>query len=117
MVLPSDLLHLKASLEPTYASLIYSGQWFSPTRQALEAFMASSQGRVTGTVTLKLFGGGHQVVSRWSPFSLYRPHLATYGLGDAFDARAAEGFLYIQSLASRTWAEAALQERHLQEVS
>jgi argininosuccinate synthase len=104
MVLPRDLLEVKRSLEGRYAHLIYDGLWFTPLRDSLDAFFASSQERVTGQVTLKLFKGSCHVTGRISPYSLYQHALATYSAGDQFRQEMAEGFIYVWGLPARTWA-------------
>ena len=67
--------------------------WFSPTREALDAFVQNVQQRVSGMVRLKLFKGDCRVVGRKSPFALYEHGLATYDAGDRFDHSAADGFI------------------------
>ena len=104
MVLPRDVLDFKRSVEARYALLIYDGLWFTPLREALDAFVDSTQGRVTGEVSVKLFKGSANVVGRTSPNSLYQGALATYGAGDAFRQEMAEGFIYVWGLPARTWA-------------
>jgi argininosuccinate synthase len=106
LTLPRELLRFKASVDARFAELVYDGQWFTPLREALEAFVRSSQARVTGTVQIKLFKGAAAVVGRDSPYALYDARLATYGAGDAFDAAAAEGFVTLYGLSSKVWAQA-----------
>jgi argininosuccinate synthase len=98
MVTPRELQRLKRRLSQTYADLVYDGLWFTQTREAIDAFVASVQQRVTGTVRLKLFKGDCQVVGRKSPCSLYDQGLATYEAGDLFDHSAAVGFIKIFGL-------------------
>ncbi len=109
MVLPRDLLEVKHSLEGRYAQLIYDGLWFTPLRESLDAFFATSQSRVTGQVTLKLFKGSAHVTGRISPYSLYQHSLATYSSGDQFRQEMAEGFIYVWGLPARTWAAVGQQ--------
>ena len=73
-----DLLKTKIKLEQDWATAVYNGQWYSPLKNALDAFMADTQKFVTGTVRLKFFKGNCHVVGRKSPFSLYDYGLATY---------------------------------------
>ncbi|MFL5321769.1 MAG: argininosuccinate synthase [Myxococcaceae bacterium] len=89
---------VKALLDQKYAELIYEGFWFSPYRDALQAFNDSHNKDVTGEVTLRLFKGQCQVVGRTSENGLYNHALSTYGAGDAFDHRAAEGFIKLTGL-------------------
>jgi argininosuccinate synthase len=98
MVIPRDLQRLKRQLSRIYADLVYDGLWFTQMREALDAFVANVQQRVTGTVRLKLFKGDCRVVGRKSPHSLYDESLATYEAGDLFDHTAAEGFIKIWGL-------------------
>ena len=84
-----DLLKTKIKLEQDWATAVYNGQWYSPLKNALDAFMADTQKFVTGTVRLKFFKGNCHVVGRKSPFSLYDYGLATYDRDTTFDEKAA----------------------------
>ena len=101
--MPRDLLRIKRELGATYADLIYNGLWFTPTRQAIDAFAAATQQQVTGEVRLRL-KGACLVTGRRSPYALYDHSLATYGKGDAFDHKAAEGFIQLWGLPVETVA-------------
>jgi argininosuccinate synthase len=109
LVTPKDLQRLKQRLSQEYADLVYNGLWFSPTRLAIDAFVAKVQESVTGTVRLKLFKGDCRVVGRKSPHALYDQGLATYEEGDRFDHAAAEGFIKIWGLPVETAARSARQ--------
>ena len=98
LVMTKDLLHYKKIVEQHYSDLVYNGLWFSPLREALDAFVDKTQELVTGTVRLKLFKGSAVVVGRESPFSLYNASLSTYANGDEFDHSAAKGFIYVWGL-------------------
>jgi argininosuccinate synthase len=98
LVVTRDLHRLKHDLAVRYADLVYNGLWVTPTREAIDAFVASVQARVTGTVRVKLFKGNLLVVGRRSPCALYDQALATYDAGDQFDHSAAEGFIKIWGL-------------------
>ena len=106
-VSPRDLARIKQELALKYADLVYNGLWFSPVREAIDAFVATIQPRVTGTIRLKLFKGACRVVGRQSPFALYDHGLATYDEGDKFDHTAAVGFIKLYGLpvetVSRKW--------------
>ncbi|HUF22613.1 MAG TPA: argininosuccinate synthase [Vicinamibacterales bacterium] len=104
LVIPRDLERLKRQLGVVYADLVYNGLWFTPTREAIDAFVTKVQERVTGVVRLKFFKGDCRVVGRKSPFALYDHALATYDAGDAFDHTAAEGFVKIWGLPVETAA-------------
>lgn len=112
LVVPRDLERLTHDLARAYADLVYNGLWFSPTREAIDAFVGTIQPRVTGSVRLKLFKGDCRVVGRKSPFSLYEPDLATYETGDRFDRTAAEGFIKIWGLPTETAARKASAKPH-----
>jgi argininosuccinate synthase len=98
LVIPRDLERVTHDLARIYADLVYNGLWFSQTRDAIDALVRSIQPRVTGTVRLKLFKGDCRIVGRKSPNSLYDRDLASYDSGDAFDHRAAEGFIKVWGL-------------------
>ena len=106
-VSPRDLARIKQELGLKYADLVYNGLWFSPVREAIDAFVATVQKRVSGTIRLKLCKGTCRVVGRQSPFALYDYGLATYDEGDKFDHSAAVGFIKLYGLpvetVSRKW--------------
>ncbi|MEC4895489.1 MAG: argininosuccinate synthase [Oscillatoria sp. PMC 1051.18] len=105
LTLTADVTQYKRGIEDTYAQLIYRGLWYNPLKEALDAFIDQTQERVTGTVRVKLFKGNAIVVGRKSENSIYAPDLATYGAGDKFDHKTAEGFIYIWGLPTRVWSE------------
>jgi len=94
-----DLLHLRDSLIPRYAELIYYGFWFAPEREALQALIDKSQEKISGTVRLKLYKGGITTVGRKSPFSLYDDKVASME-GDESDYQPedAGGFIRLNGL-------------------
>jgi argininosuccinate synthase len=106
LTLERDLLRTKRDLERTYANLAYEGLWFSPLREALDAFIQTTEQYVSGTVRLKVESGSVRVVGRRSAASLYEMSLATYDRDDAFDHKAAEGFVKLWGLPLKTWARA-----------
>ncbi|MDR3307496.1 MAG: argininosuccinate synthase [Coriobacteriales bacterium] len=110
LTLERDLLHYKLKVEQDWATQVYYGQWFSPLKQALDAFLASTQAAVTGEVRLKLYQGSCTTVGRKSDLSLYDFALATYGDEDSFDRDAAKGFIDLFGLPSKVWAR---QQRKL----
>ncbi|MBF2097516.1 MAG: argininosuccinate synthase [Gloeomargaritaceae cyanobacterium C42_A2020_066] len=105
LCLTADVSHYKRGIGDTYSQLVYNGLWYSPLKAALDAFICKTQEGVTGTVRVKLFKGSATVVGRQATNSLYSPELATYGVDDRFDHRAAEGFIYVWGLPTRLWAE------------
>ncbi|MFO7820134.1 MAG: argininosuccinate synthase, partial [Halanaerobacter sp.] len=98
LVLDRETAHYKAQVAQKYADLVYYGQWFSPLRKALDAFIEETQKYVTGTVKVKLFKGNCQVVGRESEESLYQEELATYDKADEFKHESAEGFIELFGL-------------------
>jgi argininosuccinate synthase len=111
LTLERDLHHEKIRLEPRWSELVYDGLWFSPLKQALDAFFTESQRHVTGEVRLRLDTGRCWVVGRRSNLSLYDHGLATYDGTDSFRHQDAEGFVRLWGLGVATWS--AVQEgRH-----
>jgi argininosuccinate synthase len=105
LTLERDLHHEKARLEPRWAELVYDGLWFSPLKQALDAFLRESQRHVTGEVRLRFAPPGTcTVVGRRSPLALYDHGLATYDATDSFRHQDAEGFVRLWGLGVATWA-------------
>jgi argininosuccinate synthase len=105
-----DLAREKQRLAHRYAELVYDGLWFSPLRQALDAFVDETQRHVTGEVRLRLAPGSCQVVGRRSPSSLYDYGLATYDAEDAFRHEDSAGFVRIWGLGLQTWAQRQARE-------
>ncbi|WP_228281673.1 argininosuccinate synthase [Rubrobacter marinus] len=104
MTLTKDVLRFKATVEQRYAELTYEGLWFTPLKTALDAFVAETQGTVTGSVRLKLYKGSSTVVGRTAPHALYNKELATYDPNSTFDEAAAAGFIALWGLPARQWA-------------
>ena len=98
ITLDRETMHYKQVVAQRYAELVYFGQWFTPLREALDAFVTRTQERVTGVVRLKLYKGSCSVVGRKSPFSMYREDLATFGQDDVYDQADAEGFINLFGL-------------------
>lgn len=98
LTLVKELAHFKPVIEQKLSELIYDGLWFSPLRDALEAFLAQSQQYVNGTVRVKLFKGHAIVEGRKSPNSLYNEKLATYSKEDQFNHASAVGFIELWGL-------------------
>jgi argininosuccinate synthase len=104
ITLERDLQREKIRLEHRYAELVYDGLWFSPLRDALDAFVDASQEHVTGEVRLKLEPNRCYVVGRRAPRSLYDYGLATYDAADRFRHADSEGFVRIWGLGVQTWS-------------
>ena len=105
LVLDAETARFKASVAAEYARLVYQGKWFTSHRRDLDAYVESTQRAATGRVRIKLHKGTAQVIGRSSPYSLYRPQLATYSSGDQFDHQAAVGFIKLVGLPVRTQAQ------------
>jgi len=104
LCLERDVAHFKQHIGLKYAELVYFGLWFTPLREALDAFVESTQKNMTGTVTLSLYKGNVSVVSRESEYSLYRTDLSSFTMGSEYDQKDAEGFIRILGLPSRSRA-------------
>ncbi len=101
LTLDRELLHLRDSLVPRYAEMIYYGYWFSPEREALQRLMDEAQQDVTGSVRLRLYKGSVSVLGRKSPKSLYRPDFATFEADQVYRQKDAEGFINLNALRLR----------------
>ncbi len=97
-----EVMHLRDSLVPRYAELVYNGFWFAPERETLQAFMDGAQENVTGTARLKLYKGNCWVVGRKSPVSLYDPEVATFEADTVYNQADATGFIKLNALRLRT---------------
>jgi argininosuccinate synthase len=105
ITLDRDTLHYKQLVAQRYAELIYNGQWFTPLKKALDAFIDQTQRNVAGVVKLKLFKGQCTVTGRRSKMSLYQPALATFENEAVYDQRDAEGFINLFGLPLKVQAE------------
>ena len=101
LVLDRDTLHAKQQVALKYAEMVYDGQWFHPLREALDAFVASTQANVTGSVRLKLLKGRATVASVTSPKSLYSTKLASFTMGAEYTPSDADGFIRLFGLQMR----------------
>jgi len=104
LVLDHETLNFKQVTALKYAELTYNGLWFTPLREAIDAFVDSTQGPVTGTVRLKLYKGNIISAGRTSKFSLYREDFATFGQEDVYDQSDAEGFINLYGLSLKVRA-------------
>jgi argininosuccinate synthase len=96
-----EVMHLRDSLVPKFAELIYYGFWYSPEMDLLRQFMDEAQRHVTGTARLKLYKGNCWVVGRKSPTSLYHPQFATFEADNVYRQADAEGFIRLNALRLR----------------
>lgn len=108
LCLPGDLLHVKLLLEHDWSRQVYNGLWYSPLKDALDAFFASTQQTVTGEVRLCLYKGSCTISGSRAASSMYDFGLATYDKGDTFDRTAAKGFMDLFGLPNRVWAQRRL---------
>ena len=104
LTLDREVLHLRESLMPRYAELVYYGYWYSPERTMLQAAIDESQKNVTGTARVRLYKGNCDVVGRKSPVSLYNPELATFEADRVYNQQDAEGFIRLNALRLRVGA-------------
>jgi argininosuccinate synthase len=109
LCLDRETLHYKQHVALRYADLVYNGQWFTPLREALDAFIDSTQRHVTGKVTLGLYRGIIRVIDRHSPYSLFDPSIGSFVMGSDYNQKDAEGFINILGLPLRI--EAALEAK------
>ena len=93
-----EAMHLRDSLIPKYAQMVYNGFWYAPERVSLQAMVDSCQAKVTGTVRMKLYKGQAYPLGRKSAFSLYNPAMATFEEDDVYDQADAAGFIRLQGL-------------------
>lgn len=105
MCLEREVLRYKLHIEHDWATLVYNGQWFSPLKHAMDAFLTTTQQCVTGLVRLKFYKGTCTVTGRKSDFSLYDYGLATYDAADTFNHQSAKGFIDLDGLSTRVWAK------------
>ena len=98
LVLDRSILHFKQKLSVDYAELVYNGFWFTPLREALDAFFETTSRPVTGEVTLRLYKGNVEPVCRKSPNSLYSLDIASFTMGASYDQKDALGFINLIGL-------------------
>jgi carbamoyl-phosphate synthase large subunit len=104
LCLDRETMHYKDQVALRYAELVYYGQWFTPLREALDAFVQVTQRNVTGTVRLKLYKGNCVPVGRKAPYTLYREDYASFGQMDVYDQHDAEGFINLFGLPQKVKA-------------
>ncbi|GAC1431741.1 MAG: argininosuccinate synthase [Terriglobales bacterium] len=107
LCLEREVAHYKQHIGLKYAELVYFGLWFTPLREALDAFVDSTQREITGSVTLSLYKGNVSIVSRQSEYSLYRTDLSSFTMDESYDQKDAAGFIRILGLPSRSRARTA----------
>ena len=105
MTLDKMTAHKKAELAITYADLVYNGQWFTPLREALAAFVDKTQEKVTGKVRLKLYKGNVIKAGVWSDYALYSEELATFGEDHVYNQADSAGFINLFGLPIKVQAQ------------
>ncbi len=109
LCLERDVVHFKQHIGLKYAELAYFGMWFTPLREALDAFVETTQKNMTGVITLSLYKGNVSVTSRKSEFSLYNTDLSSFTMGESYDQKDAAGFIRILGLPSRSRTRARME--------
>ncbi|HWP83955.1 MAG TPA: argininosuccinate synthase, partial [Terriglobia bacterium] len=109
LCLDRDTAHYKQHVALEYAQLVYNGFWYTPLREALDAFINRTQQSVTGAVRLRLRRGTVEVISRTSPYSLYAPELASFTMGEGYNPKDSRGFINLVGLPIE--ARAVLESR------
>ncbi len=112
LALDRETMHFKEIVASKYGQMVYYGQWFTPLKRALDAFIDETQQKVTGSVRLKLYKGNLSIAGRKSEFSLYREDLATFGEDVVYNQKDAEGFInlfglpmMVQGLLEKCWKQ------------
>lgn len=111
LTLDRATMHYKQKLALDYAELVYDGKWFTPLREALDAFVDSTQQNVNGEIVVRLHKGRLDVMSRKSPFSLYSEEIASFTMGAEYDQKDAEGFINLTGLPIRVHAAVTREAR------
>src|SRR5512147_1294792 len=104
LCLDRELLHFKQQMALKWGELVYFGLWFTPLREALDAFVNNTQDVITGSVKVALYKGNIEVAGRVSPNSLYRMDVASFTMGESYDQKHAEGFIRLLALPARSRA-------------
>lgn len=112
LCLERELAHFKSHIALKYAELVYNGLWFTPLREALDAFVKDTQQTISGSVKLSLYKGNVSITGRQSEHSLYRTDLAGFTMDESYDQKDAAGFIRILGLPART--QALLNRQKLQ---
>jgi argininosuccinate synthase len=97
--------HKKEELVITFADLLYNGQWYTPLREALSAFVSKTQEHVTGKVRIKLYKGNMIKAGAWSDYSLYSEEIATFGEDNVYNQADSAGFINLFGLPIKVQAQ------------
>ena len=104
LLVEQSLWKLKKTIDAKFADVVYEGKWFTPLREALQAFVESTQEYVTGEAKMKLYKGNIIKAGTTSPYSLYNESIASFTTGDLYDHHDAEGFINLFGLSLRVRA-------------
>ena len=104
LILDRETTEMKINMANKFAQIVYEGKWFSPLREAVQAFIESTQEYVTGEVKFKLYKGNIIKAGTTSPYSLYSEDLASFTTGDMYDHHDAEGFITLFGLSTKVRA-------------
>ena len=105
-------MHKKQELSITFGELLYNGQWYTPLREALSAFVSKTQEHVTGKVRIKLYKGNMIKAGAWSDWSLYSEEIATFGEDNVYDQKDSKGFVNLWGLPISVQAEVAAKNKN-----
>ena len=105
-------MHKKQELSITFGELLYNGQWYTPLREALSAFVSKTQEHVTGKVRIKLYKGNMIKAGAWSDWSLYSEEIATFGEDNVYDQKASKGFVNLWGLPISVGAQVAAKNKN-----
>ena len=108
--LDRQTFHFKENVANKFAELVYDGNWYTPLREAISAFVDSTQETVTGTVKLKLYKGNCMPAGTWSDYSLYSEELSTFGADEIYNQKDAEGFINLFGLPLKV--RAMMMQKH-----
>jgi len=112
LTLDKETAHYKALVAQKYAELVYNGQWYTPLREAIDAFVDKTQETVTGDVKLKLYKGNIINAGTTSPYSLYSEDIATFGADEVYNQKDAEGFINLFGLPLKVKAMLDKKNKH-----
>ena len=113
ITLDKESAHFKAQMAQKYADIVYNGQWFTPLREALDAFADSLEKTVTGDVKLKLYKGNIIDAGVTSPYSLYDPEIATFDEDEVYNQADADGFINLFGLPIKVYAHMKAKDRKI----
>ena len=111
LVFDKDTYEFKKVIAQKYSDLTYSGQWFSPLREGLDAFIDSTSENVTGIIKLKLYKGNIKIAGRFTEYALYDEAISSFGASELYSHKDAEGFIKLFSLPNKIRAYKRLKNK------